>query len=162
MTFEIIYVTKFLYALLLTLLVSPIASGSLLVTGIERRDKVVPSIGPTSYIVDYKVSFIRVPGPKDDEYIEAFNDRFGLMYGIFPNMGCYGTDHGLFPGVASAELCVPLPGRVTWKAAEEQWLKTYGTGPVVIGTTAFTPDPSGGCLMFGAQHSPLSWGGANC
>lgn len=132
----------------------PSAEATMIVTSIEA--KAAPS---NPGIKDYKITWQRVPGPRDDEQIPSGVYVFGAMeehnHAVF---ACDWGGSSLFPGVQGT-VCVNVNSSMTWKQAEESWLARYGAvGPGIVGHIGSADSRE--CVMFaGAATNGTAIGG---
>lgn len=106
---------------------------TIIITSIEARSsdscRLYPH-EPTGCYADYKLTWRRVPGPRDNEVIPPIVYFYGPLHEHnMTKFSCDNYSHGLFPGVPNAG-CIGIPQGFTWKMIEELWIETYGpTGP---------------------------------
>lgn len=150
MTFEIKSVNKLvIMAVAVLTLLAPKAFSTIVVTSIESRYQYYDKLHHN----DYKITWARVPGPRDYERIPSSVTHYGAMeQHDHSSYMCNTTGAGLFPGVQGT-MCVDVRGRnMMWREAEELWIKTYGaTGPGIVGHESYQPG-SRECVMFAGQY----------
>ncbi|MEQ5315946.1 hypothetical protein ABN239_02735 [Providencia vermicola] len=142
---------KFWFLLLLLIMQAP-SYAAIIVTSIEARGE-PGSLG--TYKKDYKITWAKVPSPKDNEVIPSEFIYYGAMEEHDKvSFACNNTGSGLFPGTKGTYCLKVNPGE-TWNQVENRWLAMYGnTGPGVVGHVG--QKDSKECVMFAAQPRYVS------
>lgn len=134
--------------LLFLSLYSVFSNATIIITSIESRSSGCEGAGQVVFCYkDYKVTWRQIPGPLDNEVIPSPIDSYGPMeeHDHF-TFGCNIPGQGLFPGVTGST-CIDLVPGMTWKQAEDAWIRSYGpTGPAVVGHSGASDSRE--CVMF--------------
>lgn len=129
---------SYIFGLLLLLLYAVSSQATIIVTSIEARATPAGRTygceqGATQCKKEYKVTWKKVPGPRDNEVVPPGVTLYGAMEEHnHISFWCNMAGSGLFGGVMGT-VCVSVPRGATWGMVEDLWIRTYGpTGPGIV------------------------------
>ncbi|MGJ3355775.1 hypothetical protein [Providencia sp. Je.9.19] len=135
---------------LLLPIVIPKSYATIVLTSIEARG----GKGLNSAFRDYKITWIRVPGPLDNEVIPSQVRYFGAYeFHDFESYFCDNGVNGYYSGVAATK-CISTYPTDTWKQVEEKWITINGnTGPGIVGHQSASTGPVSECVVVAGANS---------